>query len=295
MTRTTDTAAGELVSIPKYWYKWDLDGTTLRLYISDAQKEGFYVSYAHADRGDGQGERDVVYVGRYHCASGYKSQTGVNPQTNITRANARTNIHNLGSNIWQWDWAMNWTIKLLYIVEFADWNSQTKIGYGCGDGSSVQAMGYTDSMLYHTGTTQSSRTTYGLGTQYRNIEGLWDNVYDWVDGSYYDGNGLNIIINPNDFSDSSGGTNIGMPSNGYPSALSVAEELDGQWIYPTTAGGSTTTYVPDSWYFNASDPCLRVGGNYSQNLNRGLFYVNSDGTSSSSADMGCRLMKLPNA
>ena len=63
-------------------------------------------------------------------------------------------------------------------------------------------MGYTDNMTYHTGTTQSSRTSYGLGEQYRHIEGLWDNVYDWLDGCYYDANGLNIILNPSSFSDS---------------------------------------------------------------------------------------------
>lgn len=295
MQKISDPEAGILVSIPKYWYKWTQSGNSLQLQISSVARDGFYVSPAHCDRGDGQGERDVVYVGRYHCAViTPKSTTSSPPYTDATRGLLRTSIHNLGSAVWQWDWAMNWTIKMLYLVEFADWNSQNVIGYGCGNNSSRQVMGYTDAMQYHTGTTQASRTTYGLGTQYRYIEGLWDNVYDWVDGCYYDSNGLNIILNPNDFSDTSGGTAIGVPSSGYPKVLGVTEKLGAQWIYPTTAGGSTETYVPDYWNFSASSPCLRVGGYYNQSLGYGLFCVSYSTASDSSSDIGSRLMKLPN-
>ena len=294
MVRSTDPQAGELVAIPKYWYKWTKSGSTIKLQIADKAVEGFYVSPAHCDRGDGQGERDVVYVGRYHChTSNWKSQTGGRPKADITRSTARSGIHGLGSTIWQWDWAMNWTIKMLYLVEYADWNSQTKIGYGCGDGITTQNMGYTDSVPYHTGTTQASRTTYGLGTQYRHIEGLWDNVYDWVDGCYYNSNGLNIILNPNNFSDSSGGTSIGTPVDGYPSALDIKTGLSNQWPLPTAASGSDSTYVPDYWYFIVSDPCLGVGGNYSLGLDFGLFYVNRNSAAYGNARIGCRLMKLP--
>lgn len=294
MVRSTDPQAGELVAIPKYWYKWTKSGSTIKLQIADKAVEGFYVSPAHCDRGDGHGERDVVYVGRYHChTSNWKSQTGGKPKADITRSAARSNIHNLGSTIWQWDWAMSWTIKMLYLVEYADWNSQAKIGYGCGNNSATENMGQTDGMTYHTGTKQSSRTTYGVGVQYRHIEGLWDNVYDWVDGCYYNSNGLNIILNPNNFSDSSGGTSIGTPSSGYPSALDIKTGLNNQWPLPTAAGGSDSTYVPDYWNFNASFPCLYVGGYYSQGLNHGLFCVNSSTASNSSVNIGCRLMKLP--
>ena len=294
MVRSTDPQAGELVAIPKYWYKWTKSGSTIKLQIADGPAEGFLVSPAHCDRGDGHGERDVVYVGRYHChTSNWKSQTGGKPKADITRSSARSSIHNLGSTIWQWDWAMDWTIKMLYLVEYADWNSQTKIGYGCGNNSSTENMGQTDGMTYHTGTKQSSRTTYGVGVQYRHIEGLWDNVYDWVDGCYYNSNGLNIILNPNNFSDSSGGISASTPSSGYPSALRVVEADDNQWIVPQNSGGSDSTYVPDDWGFYASYPCLRVGGSYSQGLNRGLFCVSYDSASSASANVGCRLMKLP--
>lgn len=294
MVRVTDEEAGELVAIPKFWYKWTKSGNTLKLQIADGPVDGFYVSPAHADRGDGKGERDIVYVGRYHChTSNYKSQTGDKPKAMITRSAARSGIHNLGTTIWQFDLAMRQTIQMLYLVEFADWNSQTKIGYGCGNNSATEDMGATDGMSYHTGTKQSSRTTYGVGVQYRYIEGLWDNVYDWMDGCYYNRNGLNIIMNPNKFSDWANGTLVGMPSSGFPTVMGVADASGVQWMYPTTANGSNTTYIPDYWKFYASGQCLLCGGNYNHILHYGLFCVNYESTSNTSAYIGCRLQKLP--
>lgn len=292
MTRITDSVAGELVAIPKFWYKFTKSGNTLKLQIADGQVDGFFVSPAHADRGDGNGERDIVYVGRYHCASGYKSTTGVAQQTNITRSTARTNIHNLGATIWQFDYAMRLTIQMLYLVEFADWNSQTKIGYGCSASGSKVNNGQTDAMQYHTGTTAANRTTYGF-TQYRYIEGLWDNVYDWMDGCYYNSSGMNIILNPSKFSDSANGTSIGTPPGGWISAFNVVESGGVQWLCPSGNSGSDSTYIPDTWDFSASYPCLVCGGYYYQYLSRGLFCVNCVGTSDANASIGCRLQKLP--
>jgi hypothetical protein len=294
MECVTDSDAGELVKIPKFWYKWTKSGNTLKLQISDTEQTGYYTSPAHADRGDGSGERDVVYVGRYHCCSTYKSTTGVSPKANITRSAARTGIAALGAGIYQFDMAMRVTIQMLYLVEFADWNSQTKIGYGCGNGSTIQNVGASDSMPYHTGTMQSSRTTYGVGVQYRYIEGLWDTISNWLDGCYYSSSGLSIIKNPANFSDSSNGTAIGTPSSGYPSAMEVSTVSGLEWvIYPTTASGSDSTYVPDSWQFSSSNPCLCSGGYYSQSQTYGLFYMKDIAETYANNVIGCRLQKLP--
>ena len=288
----SERTGGTMVSIPKFWYKLTQNGRGMTIQIADRAVEGYSVSPAHMDRGDGHGERDVVYVGRYHCNGTYKSGTG-SPRVNMTRSSARSGIHNLGSTIWQSDFAMRFTLWLLYIVEFADWNSQAKIGYGCSPNSNTFAMGYTDSMPYHTGTDQSSRATYG-GTQYRNIEGLWDNVLDWCDGCYNNGNGLNIILNPSEFSDSSNGTAVGVPSNGWPSAFNVKTNGSFPTFIPTSASGNDATYSCDYWYFSSSYPCLFVGGHYSHNSDYGLFYVSYGAASSYVGVIGCRLQELPN-
>lgn len=289
----SERTGGTMVAIPKFWYLLEQSGSGMSIKIADKKVAGYSVSPVHMDRGDGNGERDVVYVGRYHCASGYKSKTGSPPLTSMTRSSARTSIHSLGSAIWQCDFAMRFTLWLLYIVEFADWNSQAKIGYGCSPSSNTFTMGYTDSMPYHTGTDQSSRATYG-GTQYRNIEGLWDNVLDWCDGCYYNSNGLNIILNPSEFSDSSNGTAVGVPSNGWPSAFKVKTNGGFPMFIPTSASGNDATYSCDSWYFSSSCPCLYVGGCYSRYSFYGLFCVYYGSASNYVGYIGCRLQELPN-
>lgn len=288
----SERTGGTMVAIPKFWYKLTQNGSGMTIQIADRAVKGYSVSPAHMDRGDGHGERDVVYIGRYHCNSSYKSGTG-SPKTNTTRSSARANIHGLGSAIWQSDFAMRFTLWLLYIVEFADWNSQAKIGYGCSPSSSTFTMGYTDSMPYHTGTNQSSRATYG-GTQYRNIEGLWDNVWDWCDGCYNDGNGLNIVLNPSKFSDGSNGTAVGVPSNGWPSAFKVKANGGFPMFIPTSASGNDATYSCDYWNFGSSYPCLYVGGCYSHGSSYGLFCVVYGTASYYGGSVGCRLQELPN-
>ena len=294
--RVTDATAGELVEIPKYYYKWTQDGLKLKLQISPSPQDGFFTSPAHADRGDGKGERDVVYVGRYHCASTYKSATGVQPVGNYTRAQFRTSIHNLGSDIWQYDFAMYWTICMLYLVEYANWDSQSCIGYGCSDSGSVQSMGLTDSMTYHTGTTKSSRTTYGH-TQYRYIEDLWGNVYDWCDGIYFSSANVYLIKNPSSFSDTSGGTLIGTrpTSGGYISAWNIPSAEGFEYgLYPSAVSGSEATYICDYCNYHSSGVVLRVGGGYNQSLYYGLFYLlGSVAASNKSSSIGSRLQKLP--
>ena len=294
MVKEEDPVAGTLVKIPKFWFKWEMQGKSIGLKIADGPTEGFHTSPAHADRGDGKGERDFVYIGRYHCDNNFKSVAGSNPRAGIVRSQARTDIHNLGTDYWQSDIQMRITIWMLYLVEFADWNSQKTIGYGGTTRSGTFTMGATDGMKYHTGTIEASRTTYGC-TQYRNIESLWDNVYDWMDGCYYNSNGLNIVTNPAKFSDSDGGVVVGVSLhiNDYPSAFSVSTKSGLEWlIYPTAAGGSDLTYSADYWTFYTYYPCLFVGG-YSQMQTIGLFYVGCNDTNTGFASMGCRLQKLP--
>ena len=293
MVRSTDPNAGEVVAIPKFYFKWETDGTKATgLKISMTKLDGFKTSPSHMDRGDGKGERDVIYVGRYHSCNTNKSTTGQMPKTNITRSAARTAIHSLGSNVWSFDFATRVTIWMLYLVEFADWNSQAKIGYGCGNGSSAENVGASDSMQYHTGTMQANRTDYGVGVQYRNIEGLWDNVFDWMDGCYYSAfNGMLVILNPNNFSDTKNGTVIGTP---VASNLIASFAVSDWAIYPnSTTGGSFTTGSCDSWYYDYSDSCLYCGGFYNRNEYFGLFYVSYDEVSYAYSNVGFRVIILP--
>ena len=116
-----------------------------------------------------------------------------------------------------------------------------------------------------------------------------------MDGCYYNGSGLNVILDPNKFHDTANGTLIGsMPSNGYPNDLAVPTQAGFEWaLRPATTAGSDSTYVPDYWSFNASYPCLLHGGNYSQGQDRGPFCVDCSTASYTNADVGCRLQERP--
>lgn len=300
-----DAEAGKLVKIPKFWFKWTRSGSSMKLQISDSEQPGFHVSPAHADRGDGSGERDYVYAGRYHCgSSNYKSVSGVTPAGNMTRAGFRTAIHNLGSKIWQQDFAMWWTINMLILVEFASWNSQAKIGGGCSEGestsSAVYNMGTTDNMPYHTGTVASSigATVYGAN-QYRYIENWWGNVFDWIDGIYFSDRTIYAIKNPANFSDDTGGTNIGTRANANGVVTEWTEPSASGFEYALYPAAVTTdsnyeTYDCDSSSYGASGVVLCGGGNYSQGQYYGAFCLYGyDAASGKSAYRGSRLQKLP--
>ena len=297
MEKQTFDQIGTFVSIPKYYYKWTRTGSAMKLQISPEPQEGFLVSPAHADRGDGAGERDIVYVARYHTDEniGASYATG-NPWTGMTISRARESSHSWGADYWQYDFAMYWTIMMLYLVEFANWNSQAMIGYGCSPSGVKFNLGLTDSMLYHTGTTAANRTTYGC-CQYRHIEGLWDNVYDWVDGIYFSGANVYCIKNPANFSDTSGGTKVGTrtTASGFISGwTNPAADGFEYALYPNAVSGSGTTYVCDYSYYNASGVVLCVGGHYSKNQYRGAFFLSGDYAASDVfAYIGCRIMKLP--
>lgn len=299
--RVTDANAGELVEIPKFYYKWTRDGVKMKLQISMSQFDGSHVSPAHADRGDGVGERDYVYVGRYHCASDYKSKTGVTPKVSTTRSTFRSGIHNLGNNVWQNDFAMRWTVNMLYLVEYAHWNSQGKIGWGGGT-DSLENNGHSDTMPYHTGTIKAGRDSSnyaGAGIQYRYIENWWAGAYDWCDGVYFSGSNIYCIKNPANFSDSIGGTLVGTrsASNGIIKTFTNPTVTGFEYaLYPSDTYDPSESYyeiyVCDGTWPNGT--VLDVGGGMYRNSYIGAFFMDGDYTASSTNNnVGSRLMVLP--
>ena len=291
-----------LIKIPKFWYKVTKNGSAMTFQIANAATEGFHVSPAHADRGDGAGERDYVYIGKYKCSSSnWKSVSGASPKVNITRSAARTGITGLGTGFYMQDFAMFWTTRLLYLVEFADWNSQSKIGYGCGNSSSVQNTGTADSMTYHTGTMQSSRDTYGAGIKYRGIEDPWGNVLEWCDGIRFSSATVYAYNKPSEYSDTTGGTNVGSrpTTSGVPTAFNMPSTSGYEWaMYPSAqvSDGTYSKYVTDLCNYSSSGVVLYVGGNYSQVQNCGMFYLSGNyGADGSNGGVGVRLQYLPAA
>lgn len=312
---TSDRVGGKMVAIPKFWYKLTQVGDGMKIQISPTKREGYHVSPAHMDRKDGTGERNIVYIGRYHSnENDYKSTTGLLPKTQITRDDAYTEVHKINSKIWTIDFNMLFTLWLLYLVEFADWNSQKVIGFGGGrrvvsKDDDREKVGYTDKMPYHTGTMHTNRKGRGCFTQYRNIEGLWDNVYDWLTGCYYTAEeGLNIILDPSKGTSTEDGTLIELPfKGGYPSGFTVKNTDNAFPIFvPTGASGSKKTWSCDQWSYTPTSTtsiCLSFGGScyVSSTFNTasrteesfGLFKIMTNTKAGAPYTTGCRIQELP--
>lgn len=280
------SSADVMVFIPEFYYKVVDDAA--------AKKRYFYI----ADKKTGDFEKHPGsgrYVGRYNTDSGHVSRTGKSPLVSITRASARSGAKSKGSGWYEYDYASWCAIGLLYIIEYADWNTQSKIGKGYSSGSSAISSGGTDSMTYHTG--RASGTDGATAVQYRHIENPWGNVFDWVDGVNFNGSTVYVCTDPAKYADdtSDGYTNAGTraSSGGYISALGASTTAP--WaIYPSSAGGSETTYIPDYSWTSSGWLVLCVGGRWDYGSYAGLFCFGGDnGSSHSNSDIGARLLFVP--
>ena len=286
-SRTTNDT---VVYIPTFYCKIIKDTTNKKWYgyISNKAKSGFTL---HPGSNS--------YVGRYHTinSSGYYSRSGAKPVVNMTRATARTNSHSKGADWYQWGLAQWNAIQLLYVVEFADWNSQAKIGqdYTNSNSASINTGG-TDTMTYHTG--RASGTDGKVSAQYRWIEGLWGNVLDWLDGINFNSRAAHACTNPANFADDTTtnytAVGITLPSSNYITELGVSSACPWAMLPSAASGGSNSTYIPD-YVHSASGWCVAfVGGSWNGGLGAGLFLLGGNYTSSDTASyVGSRLLFLP--
>lgn len=281
-----------LVSIPKFWYKWTDTTNALKLQIANYPAKGFHTSPLHADRGDGNGEREVAYIGRYKCANTtYYSKTNSELQVSMTRATARSKIAALGTGYCQFDFAAFWTTRMLFLVEFATWDGISVFNAGARDSGTTAKTGGTDSMTYHTGVGAN-----GYSVQYRYMENLWHDTLEWCDGIYLSGSNVYCINNPTKFSDTTNGTLIATAPSTYGNISN--------WTIPTVSGyeyalfpKTTTTasgYVPDYIYTDiGTGTVIYIGGARNIMNQDGPFFMCCDFTASStSSSISSRAIKL---
>lgn len=279
MVRTT-SGGNYMVYIPAFYVAQKRSGTKQYFYVSDKAKTGF-VKHPGAGK----------YVGRYHMNSNGYSVTDYGPWVNASRADSRSLSKRHGSKYHLYDFATYCAIIFLYIVEFADWDSQAKIGRGYVDGnSSAISSGGTDGMTYHTG--RASGTDGKTAVQYRWIENLWGNVSQWVDGFNANGTTAYYCTDPSKYADdtATGYTNIGtLPAAGYIKDLIVT---DNGLLIPKTTGGSETTYIPDYTTSYSGWHVLFVGGSWGNGGQAGLlsFYVNQ-ASSIAGPNLSARLLR----
>ena len=262
-----------MIWIPEFWYKVVQSGNVIYYYIADNQIEGF-------QKHPGSGK----YVGKYLSAGTTSliiSKSGTGQMNNISIAQARKNITSKGSKWHLYDMITYCAIALLYLIEFADWDSQSKIGRGYVDAGPQTVKtknGGTDAMLYHTG--RAAGTDGTASVQYRGIENLWGNICQWVDGVNMASEGglwYYVCLDPSKYGTSWPGddewSEIMTPEvSGYIKSFGFSQNLP--WLFAIDeVGGSSSTYVPDYLEYSGSDMhAVCVGGWSNSHEEAGLFY-----------------------
>lgn len=286
----SQTTKDTVVWIPEFYIRTVVSGSTLCFYIADNAASGFV-------KHPGSGK----FIARYETSNsnGYATRSGLVPQVNMTRATARTQSHAKGSKWYQRGYAVWGALWYLYLVEFADWNSQAKIGRGYVDSNSAAIKtGGTDAMQYHTGRTVG--TNGKTAVQYRWVENPWGNVWEWVDGVNFNNRRMYYCTNPANYTDGTAAryTNSGMTlsSSGWPTNIANPTTAL-QWAYaPSAVGGSGSTYIPDYVFSDTGSRVLRVGGHWLDGSDAGLFYFSANSASSGTgSSIGSRLEFEPDA
>lgn len=268
-----------MVHIPEFYVAYKESGTKKYFYVSDVQNPGF-------TKHPGSGK----YVGRYHMFSNGRSMTNASPWVKMTRADARSKAQGIGGKFHLYDFVTYCAIIWLYIVEFADWDSQGRIGQGVVNASAAVNSGGTDSMSYHTG--RAAGVNGKTAVQYRGIENLWGNVNQWVDGFNANGTTAYYCTDPSKYADDTetGYTKIGTLSSygGWIKDLTVTR--DGLLI-PKAVDGSETTYIPDLTYSDDGWGVLCVGGSYIFGFYAGLLLsIPDSGSAFESEEESARLL-----
>lgn len=280
-----------VVFVPYFWYRVYQDGTKTYYYLADTA--GMPGMQLHPGSGK--------CIGKYQTSSGYVSTTSSTPLVNVTREAARAGSRAKGTKWCQNYFAVYSAVCWLYLIEFADWDSQARIGRGYVDGdrgdSGAINTGGCDAMTYHTG--RAAGTDGKTAVQYRGIENLWGNVWEWVDGANFQARAMYECHDPTKFADDTvtGYTDVGLSlpdSNGYISKLGVSNEVPWAMPIPVEATGSETTKIPDYVNSGTQNRVLITGGGWISAPNAGLFSFNAFFYSTGSAnDVGSRLCYLP--
>ena len=213
------------------------------------------------------------------------SVSGKAPMTYGTRANFRAVAANRGTGWRQLDFYLASAIQLLYLVEYADFYSQSMIGNGLTDWTAgwpawnnynpIETTGNSNGDGDVTANTSGGDATAGSYMSYRGIENWFGHIWQWVDGFNINSNVPYFSNTDTDFADDTT-ANYDDPgielasSNEYQNTL---EQID-EGFLPASVGnpGTATTKITDYYYQNSGWRVARLGGHASHGAFAGGFY-----------------------
>ena len=303
-----------------------------RYYVSDTYKPGFKVHPAFIRNGV---VKDKIYLSAYEgsiydvSAAAYlladeqvadftvstgdkfssiayaKPASGLTQ--NLTRANTRKLANNRGAG-WQLSDVLSASVtQMLFIIEYASFNTQDKIGLGIvnkTDNGSTNMSELTGATTNLGNASGIAAGTNGLtSVSYRGEENPWGNIWKWMDGLNIEAKGIHQAYwADSGFADdikTSPYKNCGFTlakANGYVSAFGYSEDCDFLFL-PSEVIGASNLPVGDYFYQNHNYNgfvVTQLGGYWSNDSLAGAFYW-SVGSASSYRNraVGGRLLYVP--
>jgi hypothetical protein len=307
-----------MVEIPKFWYRHNLSGTENTWDIADGPIDGYQVHPAFIKAGVEVSHR---YIGAYDACyldatdSTYKSGlnlndmtsnldlandklasvSGVYPLVGVTRAECRTLAANNGTGWHQLDFALWSAIQMLYLVEYANFNTQSELGAGNTNGTyPPSSANQTDSPNTIAGASNALGNASTDGSQpsggakpgtaymsYRGIENWYGNCWTWADGINVNLSATGTVHITNDYRNFADGTASGhtLVTSSFPTATGFIRNILNTVAYflsSTNSGGSSTTFITDYHIASASaSRVVTVGGDASLGAIAGGFCLSS--------------------
>ena len=225
-----------------------------------------------------------------------RSYAGVQPTVSTTIANFRTYAGNNGMSLGDW---RDFDFLCLYLIKYANYNSQGQVGNGVVSGSKV----VTDNNNARN-TLEGRDGFIGIGNTSVWCLGLcnpWGNVWEFVDGITIRDSKAIVSTDPAKYVNSAmsstpeytniGYTNWASEDEGYPGKLGY-DSNNPLIAFPTDSGGSASTGICD-YYFQDSGVCLVLrGGAYIYAYNSGAFSLACTYVFTHTGNyVGCRLLK----
>ena len=297
----TDSEGNEyeiLTRIPEFYYQRyqqkESDGKTYEyVKIANRYVKGFTKS-------------ETFSVGRYTISGATNdvhSRSGVQPLTNVTIDNFRTYIRStatLGDDFGQMDYHY-FILQLLYLVEYADYNSQAKLGKGFTSTSNTTTItsGGCNTLGMKSGTLDENNT----GTTsmiYRGIEDIYGNIFQYIDGINIKDYVTYICYDPSKYDSINFETNACYKSVGYANlseigvyASKLGYDRNNPLIsMPITSGGSASTHITDTYYSSSGNRIALVGGCWYSMEESGMWLLGvADSSSDQYYNLGSRLLR----
>ncbi|MPM69070.1 hypothetical protein SDC9_116014 [bioreactor metagenome] len=329
---TTGVAATVTKSQPGYIGK-GFHMRKARYYVSDVKKSGFKLHPAFISNNK---ELNFIYLSAYEgslydvSASAYilddaqiadftvttgdklSSIANAKPISgltqDLTRAKTRILANNRGAG-WQQAYAATIAAtQLLFAVEYASFNTQSKIGNGVQKtDDAVSNMAEPTGATTLLGNASGSVTnTNGFNVvTYRGEENFWMNIWKWVDGlNIYSYGEQSLYVADNAFADNVNtapykdtGFTLAQ-KDGYISAFGYSEEFD--WLFfPSDTVGDSSLPVGDYHYQNSQASSwyvARLGGSWTYSSYGGGFcWGVTNASSARYRSIGGRLVYVPAA